>query len=97
MDYQNFFSHLLEGPPRTIPDQLRARRSQKADIRRFNSLLAQKRSPTQAFKRPGRHDPTFVERVKQRPYYENRQKSGEEGNFPYCDPPGSPIHKTPTL
>ncbi|GFY43117.1 hypothetical protein TNIN_186681 [Trichonephila inaurata madagascariensis] len=44
------------------------------------------------------HDPTFVEMVKQRAYYENRldKAVSKFWGLPYCDTPGCPIHETPT-
>ncbi|GFY71601.1 uncharacterized protein TNIN_363581 [Trichonephila inaurata madagascariensis] len=43
-------------------------------------------------------DPTFVEMVKQRTYYEDllEKAVSEFGSLPYCDTPGCPVHETPT-
>ncbi|GFY51437.1 hypothetical protein TNIN_403331 [Trichonephila inaurata madagascariensis] len=104
MDYQNIS---LPSSGRTTPEPLTGPTScarlevTKADIRRFtlivqgydNMITSLKHSNAQ-----DEHDPTFVEMVKQRSYYENRLEKAvsEFGNLPYCDTPGCPIHETPT-
>ncbi|GFY45609.1 hypothetical protein TNIN_154371 [Trichonephila inaurata madagascariensis] len=104
MDYQ-YISLPSSGrntpEPLTGPTSCARLEVTKADIRRFtlivqgydNMITSLKHSNAQ-----DEHDPTFVEMVKQRTYYENRLEKAvsEFGNLPYCDTPGCPIHETPT-
>ncbi|GFS29746.1 hypothetical protein TNIN_476081 [Trichonephila inaurata madagascariensis] len=43
-------------------------------------------------------DPTYVEMLRQRTYYENLldKAVSDFGSLPYCDTPGCPVHETPT-
>ncbi|GFY77919.1 uncharacterized protein TNIN_104051 [Trichonephila inaurata madagascariensis] len=73
----------------------------KADIRRYtliaqgfeNMLTTLRQSNAQ-----DEDDPTFVEMLKQRTYYENllEKAVSDFGSLPYCDTPGCPVHETPT-
>ncbi|GFS33955.1 hypothetical protein TNIN_390671, partial [Trichonephila inaurata madagascariensis] len=73
----------------------------KADIRRYtliaqgfeNMLTTLRHSNAQ-----DEDDPTFVEMLRQRTYYENLldKAISDFGSLPYCDTPGCPVHETPT-
>ncbi|GFY61532.1 hypothetical protein TNIN_407131, partial [Trichonephila inaurata madagascariensis] len=43
-------------------------------------------------------DPTYVEMLRQRTYYENLldKAVNDFGSLPFCDTPGCPVHETPT-
>ncbi|GFY56702.1 hypothetical protein TNIN_350201 [Trichonephila inaurata madagascariensis] len=72
----------------------------KADIRRYtliaqgfeNMLTTLRHSNAQ-----DEDDPTFVEMLRQRTYYENLldKAVSDFGSLPYCDTPGCPVHETP--
>ncbi|GFS28141.1 hypothetical protein TNIN_202581 [Trichonephila inaurata madagascariensis] len=104
MEYQNVS---LPSSGRNTPEQPTGPTScarlevTKADIRRFTLIVQGYENMIASIKHSNaqnEHDPTFVEMVKQRAYYENRlEKSVSElGNLPYCDTLGCLVHETLT-
>ncbi|GFS35794.1 hypothetical protein TNIN_133661 [Trichonephila inaurata madagascariensis] len=89
-------------PERTIgPSTCAQLEATKADIRRYtliaqgfeNMLTTLRHSNAQ-----DEDDPTYVEMLRQRTYYENLldKAVSDFGSLPYCDTPGCPVHETPT-
>ncbi|GFY44002.1 uncharacterized protein TNIN_149711 [Trichonephila inaurata madagascariensis] len=89
-------------PERTIgPPSCAQLEATKADIRRYtliaqgfeNMLTTLRHSNAQ-----DEDDPTYVEMLRQRTYYENLldKAVSDFGSLPYCDTPGCPVHETPT-